>query len=145
MNKLFFGTASALGLVGLLGGCANTVSGVHQDAAHDTQAVNTAAQNAGADVHQATAQVTTDVKQTAADAKAAAVLTPAVKLAIIRDPVLNNPANQITVTVEAATVHLRGHVLSADMQQRATEDAQVVLTKHHATQTISNELTVAGS
>jgi osmotically-inducible protein OsmY len=134
MKSIGFGTASALCLVCLLAGCANTLNGVHQDATHDAQAVSTTAANAGA-----------IVKQTAADAKAASVLTPAIKLAIIRDPVLNNPANHINVNVDASAVHLSGHIQSADMQQRATEDAQVVLTAHHATQTLSNQLTIAGS
>ncbi len=145
MNKSLVGTVSALGLISVLGGCAHTLSGAQQDTSHDTQAVSTAAQNTAAAAHQATAQVSSDVKQTAADAKAASILTPAIKLAIIRDPVLNNPANRVNVNVVAAAVHLRGHVQSADMKQRAAEDAQVVLTSHHATQTISNELTVTGS
>lgn len=144
MKTRIFGTALALALIAPLAGCSNTLSGAKQDAGKDTQAVSTAASNAAQATKQATTQVASDVKQTADDAKAATVLTPAIKLAIIRDPVLNDTRNLVNVNTEATTVHLRGHVVSADMKQRATEDAQVVLDKHHATQQISNELAVSG-
>ena len=145
MKKNLFGTASALAGIVVLAGCSNTLNGAQQDASKDTQAVGTAASNAAQATKNATAQVTTDVKQTAADAKAAAVLTPLIKTAIIRDPVLNDTRNLVNVTTEAAVVHLRGHVADASMKTRADEDTQKVLTDHHATQTISDELTVAGT
>ena len=134
MSKMMVGMTPVLGLMVLLAGCSHTLSGAQQDVSHDAQSVNQAAQNAG-----------TDVKQAATNVKAKAELTPDVKLAIIRDPILNDTRNHINVTSEANTVYIRGHVVSSDMVQRATEDAQKVLSDHHATQTITNELTVSGS
>ena len=145
MNNKIFVTAPLLAGLVLLAGCGNTLNGARQDAANDTQAVGTAAQNAGAATRRDVAQVGSDVKQTAGDAKAESVLRPAVKTAIIRDPVLNDTRNQINVTADARTVYLRGHVTDPSMKQRATEDAQVVLDKHHSAAQISNELTVGGS
>ena len=133
----------ALAGVALLSGCSNTLNGAQQDASKDTQAVGAAADNAAQATKKDVAQVGTDVKQTAADAKAATVLTPLIKTAIIRDPILNDPRNQINVTTEATVVHLRGHVTDASMKARAEEDAQKVLTDHHGPQTISDELTAS--
>ena len=145
MNKSLLGTASALAALALLAGCSNTLNGAQQDASKDTQAVGSAANNAAAATKQDVAQVGSDVKKTAADAKAATVLTPLIKTAIIRDPILNDARNQINVTTEATVVHLRGHVTDAGMKARAEEDTQKVLTDHHGPQTISDELTVSGA
>ena len=145
MNTKFIGTAAALAGMVLLAGCSNTLNGAQQDASKDTQAVGTAANNAAAATKQDVAQVGTDVKKTAADAKAATVLTPLIKTAIIRDPILNDTRNQINVTTEATVVHLRGHVTDASMKTRAEQDTQKVLTDHHGPQTISDELTVTAA
>lgn len=134
MSKIMVAMVPVLGVMALLTGCSHTLNGAQQDVSHDTQTVNQAAQNAGTDIHQAATNV-----------KAKAELTPAIKTAIIRDPILNDRRNLINVTSEATTVYIRGHVTSPGMVQRATQDAQKVLDDHHATQTIQNQLTVTGS
>ena len=144
MNKAFFLAAPVLAGLVMLAGCSNTLSGAQQDASKDTQAVGTAAQNAAADTKQAAIRVGAAADQAAADVKAATLLTPLIKTAIIRDPVLNDPHNRINVNTEAAVVHLRGHVTDAGMRQRAEQDAQKVLSDHHSSQRISDELTVTG-
>ena len=152
--------AAALAVFGA--GCGNTLNGAKQDAATDTQKVDTAADNAaasskaaaqkvGAAADNAAAsskaaaqQVATAVKAVPENAEAAATVTPEVKTAVIRDPVLNDPRNLVNVSSTNHVVHLTGHVTSADMKQRATEDAQVVLTKRHPDFTVDNALTVSG-
>lgn len=89
----------ALALVGMaLTGCSHTASGVAQDASADTQKVGAAAQDAGK-----------DVTRTARNADAGAAVTPEVKTAIIRDPVLNSSANLINVESKDHVTHLTGH------------------------------------
>lgn len=145
MNSRHWLIVPVLGMIAVAAGCSHTLGGAQQDVSHDTQAVTSAAHHAGADVDQAAHNAGADVHQAAANAKAATVLTPAVKLAIVRDPVLNDTRNHITVHTDSAAVHLTGHVISADMITRATEDASKVLSDHHAAQTVDNALTVTGS
>ncbi len=130
LAPLFAGAAFlSLGLTG----CSHTLNGAQQDVSTDAQKTSAAAQQAGQDVSSA-----------AHNADAAVAVTPEVKTAIIRDPVLNDPRNLVNVTSTNHQVHLRGHVMSADMKTRATEDAQTVLTKRHPNYTVVDELTVAG-
>jgi predicted small secreted protein len=136
-------------------GCANTVSGVKQDAATDTQKAATAADQAAAKASATAkqAEATTkavarnadnEAKELPQDVDSATVVTPMVKASIIRDPVLANTGNLINVNSHDHVTHLVGHVMSADMKTRATEDAQVALAKRHPDYKISNELTVSG-
>ena len=71
------------------------------------------------------------------------MLTPLIKTAIIRDPMLNDTRNQINVTTEAdRRSPARPCRPTPAMKARAEEDTQKVLTDHHGPQTISDELTV---
>jgi len=79
------------------------------------------------------------------DIGAATVVTPEVKTAILRDPILNDTSNHINVDAHDHAVVLRGHVMNASMKQRAAEDAQSVLDKRHGDFTLSNNLTVGGA
>ena len=161
MQKLFVSLLAAAAAVSL-SGCGNTLSGAKQDAANDTaktqqaadQATETAraqaqsaqikadqvAQNAKASVQQA-GQAAAALPQ---NAEANTVVRPAVKTAIIRDPVLAQSGNLINVNGSPLKITLTGHVTDASMKQRATEDAQVALTKHPG-YTLANELTIAGA
>lgn len=145
--------AAMLGIA--LSGCGHTLNGAKQDASTDTQSARTAADNAAATTaaaaHNAAAKTDAAARKAGAAvvaapeaAAAATVITPEVKTAIIRDPVLNDPKNVINVASRDAVTHLTGHVASAAMKQRATEDAQAVLTKRHGNYTVSNELQVSG-
>ena len=126
-----------------LSGCGHTLSGAKEDAATDTaktqqavdqtgQAVKTSAQNAG--------KAVAAVPQ---NAEANAVRLP-VKTAILRDPVLADSRNLISVDGRDHTITLSGHVADASMKERATQDANVALGKHPG-YTLKNELTVAGA
>lgn len=115
-----------------LTGCGNTLNGAKQDAATDAQKTADAANQAG--------QAVKDVPH---DIDAAAAVTPEVKTAILRDPVLNNPHNVINVDSHDHVTHLTGRVMTASMKSRATEDAQTVLTTRHPNYKVSNMLTVA--
>lgn len=125
-----------------LAGCGNTLNGAKQDTANDTQKAATAADQAAAKTAAAAHQVGTAVEKVPQDAAAATVITPEVKTAIVRDPVLNDPRNLINVASADNTTHLTGHVVNASMKQRATEDAQAVLSKRHSNYTVSNDLAV---
>lgn len=126
-----------------LAGCGNTLNGAKQDTANDAQKVGTAADQAAAKTDAAAHKVGAAVAKAPEDAAAATVVTPEVKTAIVRDPILNDPKNVVNVSSADNVVHLTGHVGTASMKQRATEDAQAVLSKRHGNYTVSNELAVA--
>lgn len=135
-QKLFRQAGLALPAVLLLctglTGCSNTISGAGQDVSNDAAKTAQAAANAG-----------NAVKDVPHDIDAAAAVTPEVKTAIVRDPVLNDPHNVINVNSHDHITHLTGHVADASMKQRATEDAQTVLSRRHPNYKVSNELKVA--
>lgn len=128
-----------------LTGCGNTLKGAQQDTANDAQKTADAANQAAASTAAAARKAGQAVKDVPQDVDSAAAVTPEVKTAIIRDPVLNDPRNSINVNSHDHVTHLTGHVLSADMKTRAAEDAQTVLTKRHPNYKVSNELTVSGT
>ena len=155
MNKLLFLTL-VLGVGVALSGCGNTLSGAKQDAANDTQKTQQAAADAAQSTKDAANQAAQSTKEAAdkaskavaevpQDIGAATVVTPEVKTAILRDPILNNPSNLINVNSHDHVVVLTGHVMDASMKQRATEDTQNVLNKRHGSFTLNNNLTVAGA
>jgi len=83
-----------------------------------------------------------EIKRVPENAGAAVVITPEIKTAIIRDPVLDDSRNSIDVSSHDLAVHLTGHVLSDLMKRRAEEDAQAVLDKRHPDYKVVNELAV---
>ena len=152
MNKLLFLTL-ALGVGVALSGCGNTLSGAKQDAANNTekaqQATANADQAAKAEAQKAsqaataeTQKATQAVEAVPQNAEANAVRVP-VKAAIIRDPVLADSRNLISVNGQGHTITLLGHVADASMKQRASEDAQVALSKHPGYK-LTNDLVVGG-
>lgn len=135
-------TALAAGV--LLSGCGNTLSGAKQDAANDTAKTQQAADQATQSTKAAAQQAGQAVAALPQNAEANTVVRPAVKTAIIRDPVLTQSGNLIDVNAGPKNITLTGHVTEASMKQRATEDAQVALKKHPG-YTLVNDLTVAGA
>lgn len=115
-----------------LSGCTNALNGAKQDADKNTQAVRETAQQTG--------QAIKAVPETI---DANTVLRPAVKTAIIRDPILNDKRNVIDIGIEGRTVTLIGHVAEAAMKPRAIEDAQKVLKDNHSDFTVVDKLTVS--
>ena len=143
------------GCICLAVGCGHTLSGASQDVSQDTQQVKTdtsqavattaaATKNAVAKTEAAAHNADQAAKNAVSNAGAATTVTPEVKLAIIRDPVLNDPANHIKVSSHNHEAVLIGTVTTADMKERATEDAQVVLDKRHPDFKVVNDLTVTG-
>lgn len=130
-----------LGITALMAsivGCSNTTNGAMQDASNNAKAVDKAAASTDAAVSKAAGSV----KDLPKDVNSAAIITPEVKTAIIRDPVLNNPQNLVNVDSHDNVTKLSGHVLSAEMKQRAADDAQTVLTKRHPDYKLVNQLVV---
>ena len=143
MTKLIL-AVSALAVALTLSGCGNTLNGAKQDAATDTAKTPQAADQAGQAVKTDAQKAGQAVATVPEDAAANALRVP-VKTAILRDPVLTaDKGNLIDANGSDHTITLSGHVASADMKQRAGEDAQVVLAKHPG-YTLKNELTVAGA
>ena len=68
----------------------------------------------------------------ATDATMSATVTPSIKSAIIADPGLNDPANEIDVSSKDRKVYLTGHVASAELKTRAQEIAVGWLKKSSA-------------
>ncbi len=130
MTKLIF-AASALAAVLVLSGCGNTLSGAKEDTANDAAKTQQAADQAG----KAAATLPEDA--------AASAVTIPVKTAIIRDPVVADSRNLVNVSGKDHVITLNGHVATADMKTRATQDAQVAL-RSHPGYTLVNSLTVAG-
>lgn len=141
MNK-FLPMLLALPVGLVLSGCGNTLSGAKQDATNDTTKTAQAAQDAGHAVKTGAQETGAAVATGARNVKDAATVTPEVKTAIISDVVLNNSANLVKVSSVGQTVTLTGHVGTATMKQHATDDAQAVLSHHHANFKIDNRLTV---
>lgn len=158
----------------LAAGCGNTLSGAKQDVARDTEGVRNSATQAAAKVKDSTAAIAAKAKESATtvaakakdttqavvektratgeeikrvpeNAGAAVLITPEIKTAIIRDPVLDDPHNSIDVSSHDLAVHLTGHVQSDLMKRRAGEDAQAVLDKRHPDYKVVNELSVQGA
>ena len=143
MKKLIAATL-ALAAAASLSGCGNTLSGAKQDAANDTAKTQQAADQAGQAVKTDAQKADQAVASVPQNAEANTVVRPAVKTAIIRDPVLTQSGNLIDVNAAPQKITLTGHVTDASMKQRATEDAQVALKKHPG-YTLVNDLTVAGA
>ena len=141
MTKLIF-AFPALAAVLALSGCGNTLNGAKQDAATDTAKTQQAADQATQSAKEG-AQKAGQAVAAVQNAEANAVRVP-VKTAILRDPVLSDSRNLISVDGRDHTITLSGHVADASMKQRATEDANVALEKHPG-YTLSNELIVAGA
>ncbi|MCA1596302.1 MAG: BON domain-containing protein [Chloroflexi bacterium] len=142
MNKL--AGMLVLGAACLAGGCANTVGGAAKDAATDTAVVANSTKNAAAATQHAVANAGHEAHMGAKNTAGATVVTPEVKSAIVRDPVLNDRRNEINVNTRDGVVHLEGHVQTASMKARASEDAQAELTKHNRQDKVQNDLKVGG-
>jgi osmotically-inducible protein OsmY len=80
----------------------------------------------------------------ATDATMSATVTPSIKAAIIADPDLNDPKNEIDVSSKDHKVYLTGHVATPAMTARAEEIASGWLEKSSAPSDVEivNELTV---
>ncbi len=113
-------------------GCDNTAKGVKEDSEELSQK---AAEGAG--------QAKESASQTSADVLAATELTPRIKAAIVSNPALNDPANQIDVDADDNAVYLRGHVSSDKLRRSAEELARQVLKESSAKQTLHNDLKVS--
>jgi osmotically-inducible protein OsmY len=112
-------------------GCQKTAEGVEEDASKIGQEASQVAQKTGE-----------AVKEGAKDASAALALTPKVKNAITADAALNDTRNLIDVDSADNVVHLKGHVISQALKDKAGAIAKKVIAESKATDTVSNELVV---
>jgi osmotically-inducible protein OsmY len=130
LMRTIYHSIAALALVWATG-CGNTVEGVKKDAEINGQKA---------------AEQTQDLTKSAAEAgkdiSAAAVLTPAIKLAITADKRLNDPKNLIDVNSTDEKVTLSGHVTSEELKSLAQELAANVLKEKAAKQTLENKLEI---
>jgi len=131
-------------LVPAISGCGNTLSGAKQDITANTQKAVDSTRDISARTTAAARKAGQAIKSVPENAGAAVAVTPEIKIAILRDPVLNDPKNLINVQSEDHETHLTGHVLTERMKQRAEEDAQEVLAKRHPDYKIVNELAIEG-
>ena len=82
------------------------------------------------------------IKEDTRDTTDALGVTPRVKSAIIGDDKLNDRRNHINVDTKDYIVHLRGHVYSGAIKERAGRVAAAKLAKMHKNYKVSNELSV---
>jgi osmotically-inducible protein OsmY len=71
-----------------------------------------------------------------------AVLTPKIKSAIIANPILNEDGNVIDVETEDGVVYLRGHVMTQEAKDEASQIAQRVLDESESDYRLLNELEI---
>ena len=131
IHRMFVVAAGLAAVAGVVVGCNDTAEGVEKDSAEISRdAAKTAerAKNATAD--------------SAANAIAAAELTPRIKAAIIANPALNDPDNQIDVDADDDVVYLRGFVTSETLKATAEDLARQILKETAAKQTLHSELRV---
>ncbi len=129
--KLFINMALMATFGMLLIGCSNTAEGMKED-------TNNAAESAKPKMDD-----TKDaMKDAAKNTVAATEVTPMVKSAITSNSTLNDSRNLIDVDSADGTVHLKGHVATAEMKELASQVAQKVLDDNKSTDKLSNELTV---
>lgn len=72
----------------------------------------------------------------------AASLTPKIKAAIIGNPMLNDPKNEVNVDSVPGHIHITGYVKSAADKEEATKLARQVLKENGATDMLHNDLVV---
>ncbi len=82
------------------------------------------------------------IKENTRDSTDALGITPRVKAAIIGDDKLNDRRNHINVDTKDYVLHLRGHVYSSAIKERAGRIAAAKLAKMHKAYKVSNELSV---
>lgn len=132
----------ALACLGLAG-CGHTLNGAKEDTDQAAQKTAAATDKAAAATTAAADKTGKAIAEAPRDIHAATAVTPSVKAAIVRDAVLNNPANVINVDSSEHVTHLTGHVQTASMKQRAAEDAQAILSKNYPQYKLANALTVS--
>ena len=137
MNKYLLIVLAAISIGAI--GCNSTVEGVKEDT---NGAVNQAGEQKN-DLQEKSGEVANDVKEGTKDLAAAAVLTPAIKGAIVGSPILNDPGNKINVDSDDEEVRLEGVAQSEAMKKEAEKIATEVMKDNKAHQTLKNNLKVA--
>jgi hypothetical protein len=82
------------------------------------------------------------IKEDTRDTTDALGITPRVKASIIGDGKLNDRRNLINVDTKDYVLHLRGHVYSRAIKERAGHIAAAKLAKMHKNYRVSNELSI---
>ncbi|MBS1714499.1 MAG: BON domain-containing protein [Armatimonadetes bacterium] len=133
MTRHLIALAGALA-IGTLTGCDNTAEGMKKDA-----------QINGKNAEQAADEARSKADEAGKDMGAAVNLTPMIKSAIVADPSLNDPANQIDVDSSDEAVTLSGHVKSAELKSLAGDIAERAVKEKGGKQKVDNRLEVRPS
>ena len=145
--------------------CSNTTEGVKEDTANNVQATQEAAEKTGEAVAQTAHEAGKAVSETAHEAgqkmseaardagkvakdagqnvAGALDVTPKIKVALTADEALNDSKNKIDVDTAEGVVHLKGHVTSAALKQKASMIAKKELADMKSTDKLDNQLQVA--
>ena len=98
-------------------------------------------QEAGSKLDESAEQVESGAKKAGKQIEAAS-LTPRIKAAIIGNPILNDPGNEINVDSIPGHIHITGYVKSAEMKAEAEQMARQVLKEHKSTEMLHNDLVI---
>lgn len=120
-----------------------TVDATKKAADATVDATKKAADATGAAAKTAVDATTTAAKDAGKTVTAATEVTPKVKLAIVADKDLNNPANHININTKDGICHITGHVTSNSLKAKAGTIVTKALADLNATDKASNELTVS--
>jgi osmotically-inducible protein OsmY len=137
MNKYFMIALAALSIAAV--GCNDTAAGMKEDAKENSQK----ADEAKGDLQQKSEEVGKDIQEGSKDLAAAAILTPAIKTAIVGSPILNDQGNKINVDSDDEEVRLEGVVQTVAMKTEAEKIAREVMKDNKAHQVLKNNLKVA--
>lgn len=133
MKRHLIVLAAALAVFALTG-CDNTADGMKKDA-----------QINGDKAGEASEDAKNKADEAGKDMGAALNLTPMIKSAIVADPSLNDPANQINVDSNDEAVTLKGHVKTEGLKKLAGDIAERAIKEKGAKQKVDNQLEVRSS
>ena len=152
MNKktLTLILASVFGVMAAVG-CDDTARGVEKDSAEAATETAKVAEKTGEAVVEGAEKAGEAVKEGAEaaaeateNAAAAAKLTPAIKAAILANPLLNEPENEVNVETTESEVRLEGKVKSAQLKNDAERIAKKIIEEQAGKQRVVNNLRVEG-
>jgi len=142
--------ASIFGVMAAIG-CDDTARGVEKDTAEAATETAKVAEKTGEAIAEGAERAGEAVKEGAEkaaeateDAAAAAKLTPAIKAAILANPLLNEPENEVNVETTDTEVTLEGKVKTAQLKNDAERIAEKIVQEQGGKQKVVNNLRVEG-
>jgi osmotically-inducible protein OsmY len=143
----------SLGLFSVATGCQNTAEGMKEDsqvagqkaaesAEKTSEAVSKSSEAAGEKMAKMADNASKSAKELGQDLTGAFQVTPIVKTALAADTELNDAKNKIDVDSKDGIVHLKGHVTSNALKQKATRIAQERIKENHGIDKVMNHLLI---